>query len=199
MVGPCSCLYAVGGGKKRVTEPLDIVLMNWIDGMRAKNLRVSRRMIREKARELSWTVLSNQSFNASRGWLEKFMERQGLSLRRRTTVAQKTPDELTEKLVSIVLYVRKLRINNQVEPGDIIAMDETAVWFDMLANTTVDYTGAKSVALKTTGHEKARLGEILAAKGDGSKLNTQGASCSRVCTFMCAQFDFVSLFPVVWG
>jgi len=34
---------------------------------------------------------------------------------------------------------------------------------------------------------------------ESARLCTQGASCSRVCTFMCAQFDFVSLFLVVWG
>ena len=53
---------------------------------------------------------------------------------------------------------------------DIIAMDETAVWFDMLSSTTVDKRGAKSVALKTTGHEKSHLTVILAAKADGTKL-----------------------------
>jgi hypothetical protein len=49
-------------------------------------------------------------------------------------------------------------------------MDETAVWFDMVGSSTVDFKGAKSIALKTTGHEKARLSVILAAKADGSKL-----------------------------
>ena len=38
--------------------------------------------------------------------------------------------------------------------SNIIAMDETAVWADMVANTTVDDIGTRSVSLKTTGHEK---------------------------------------------
>ena len=33
-------------------------------------------------------------------------------------------------------------------------MDETAVWADMVANTTVDDIGTRSVSLKATGHEK---------------------------------------------
>ncbi len=37
--------------------------------------------------------------------------------------------------------------------GDIIAMDKTK-WFDMVSPTIIDTPGAKSVALKTTGHEK---------------------------------------------
>ena len=95
-------------------------------------------------------------FNASRGWLEKFMIRNGLSLRRRTTQAQKTPEKIIEKLVSYILYIRRMK-KKQYDLSQIIAMDETAVWHDMLSNTTVTNKGAKSVVLKTTGHEKSRV------------------------------------------
>ena len=36
-------------------------------------------------------------------------------------------------------------------PDCIIAMDETAVWSDMVGNVTVDTTRAKDVPLKSTG------------------------------------------------
>ena len=49
-------------------------------------------------------------------------------------------------------------------------MDETPVWCDMLSETTVDATGKKSITLKSTGHEKARVSVCLAVKGDGTKL-----------------------------
>ena len=49
-------------------------------------------------------------------------------------------------------------------------MDETPVWCDMLSETTVDVTGKKSITLKSTGHEKARVSVCLAAKADGTKL-----------------------------
>ena len=39
-------------------------------------------------------------FKTSRGWLEKFMRRNNLSLWRKTSVAQKDPDKLIAKLVS---------------------------------------------------------------------------------------------------
>ena len=38
----------------------------------------------------------------------------------------------------------------------IIAMDETTVWHEMNSNTIVTGKGAKSVVLKTTGHEKKK-------------------------------------------
>ena len=46
-------------------------------------------------------------------------------------MAQKDPDKLTEKLVSFVDYVGKAVASKGILEKDIIAMDETAVWFDM--------------------------------------------------------------------
>ena len=48
-------------------------------------------------------------------------------------------------------------------------MDETAVWNDMVSETTVEATGAKDVPMKSTGHEKVRISVCLAAKLDRIK------------------------------
>ena len=40
----------------------------------------------------------------------------------------------------------------------------------MVSETTVDATGAKDVAMKSTGHEKVCVSVCLAAKLDGTKL-----------------------------
>ena len=50
-----------------------------------------------------------------------------MNVRRRTTMAQKDPDQLTEKLVSFVDYVGKAVVSNKILEKDIIEMDETAV------------------------------------------------------------------------
>ena len=52
---------------------------------------------------------------------------------------------------------------------NIIAMDETPVYHDMLAGTTLSEKGAKSVVLKTTGHYKYRITLVLTAKTNGEK------------------------------
>ena len=44
------------------------------------------------------------------------------------------------------------------------------VWDDMVSNTTVDDVGAKSIFMKTTGHEKVMVSVCVAAKADGTKL-----------------------------
>ena len=46
-------------------------------------------------------------------------------------MAQKDPDKLTEKLVSFVDYIGKAVASKGILEKDIIAMDETDVWFDM--------------------------------------------------------------------
>ncbi|KFD72355.1 hypothetical protein M514_15628 [Trichuris suis] len=49
-------------------------------------------------------------------------------------------------------------------------MDETPVYFDMPTNKTVESKGAKSVVVKSSGHEKTRFTVALACLADGTKL-----------------------------
>ena len=107
-------------------------------------------------------------FNVSRGWLGNFMLGHGLSLRR--TQAQKDPYLLIDKIVMYLLQVRILFRLQAYHPSNVISMDETSVWADMMSGTTVDRLGSKTVSLKTTGHEKVRVSVCLSARADGSKL-----------------------------
>ena len=167
-----------GGGRKPQFQAVDDVVLDWISIRRERGLRVSRKLIMKKAQvvynELKTTQADTinyyEEFKASTGWLKNFMRRNHLSLCRKTSVAQKDPDRLIAKIVSYVLHVRRLQSRNNYNPCDIIAMDETPVWSDMVSETTVDTTGKKTVTLKTTGHEKSRVSVCLAAKADGTKL-----------------------------
>ena len=79
------------------------------------------------------------------------MKRNGLSLRRTTTIAQKNPSLLVDKLVMYAVQIRRLQQKFNYSAGSIIAMDETAVWSDMVAETTVDKTGRKTSLLNPRG------------------------------------------------
>ena len=131
-------------------------------------------MISHKARAIHEqkckAVQLSPSFIASNGWVQKFMGRNGLSVRRRTTESQKDPERLIDKLIAYILQVKRQRNRLSYSHSDIIAMDETAVWQDMLSSTTVDNVEEKSIRLKTTGHEKSKVSVCLAAKADGTKL-----------------------------
>ena len=136
-------------------------------------MRVSRRLMMLKAKRM-YDEKCHESgkdlFKATTVWLGKFMRRNGLSLRRKTTTAQQDPNRLIDKLISYILQARRLLKKYQYQPSCIIAMDETSVWDDMVSNTTMDNIGAKSIILKTTGHEKVMVSVCLAAKIDGTKL-----------------------------
>jgi len=166
-----------GGGKPRMGD-LEEHLIAIIDAMRERNLRVTCKAIQLKARELyaSCTASeasvpgSSRSFVASRGWLRRFLKRWDLSVRRKTTVGQRLPADIIDKVVRFIIGTRKRRIKHKYSLSGIGNMDETPVWMDMPGDTTITRTGVKSVPILTTGHEKARFTVCLAAMADGTKL-----------------------------
>ena len=155
---------------------MEEVLLEWIDNRRARSLRVSCKLIVKKAEIVYHDITPESStttedFKASRGWLCRFLKRNGLSLRRKTSMAQQDPERMVAKLVSYIIQVRRLQIKHNYAACNIIAMDGTPVWCDMISETTVDKSGKKTVTLKTTAsHEKSRVSVVLAAKVDGTKL-----------------------------
>ena len=110
----------VGAGRKALDSDLEEALFSWIMELRSRNLRVSRSMIRVQARTMS----SVSTFKASRGWLERFMKRYSLSLRRKTTVCQKAPADCIPKLVSFVTHLRRMQTQHKYTPQNMFAMDE---------------------------------------------------------------------------
>ena len=98
-----------GGGTKPVSTNLEELIMDWISVRRSSGLRVLRKLVMKKAQLLyqemstSEGILKNEEFKASRGWLEQFIRRNNLSLRRKTSVAQKDSEKLIAKLVSYVI------------------------------------------------------------------------------------------------
>ena len=163
-------------GHKLTDNKLEDEVLNWIHRRRENMLRVSRKLLMCKAKAIfdekcGEDEALKESFVASNGWLVKFMKRNHLSLRRRTTIAQKDPSHIVSKLFGYVMHMRRLSINCNYARGSIIAMDDTAVWSDMVGNTTINSTGPKGVALKSTGNEKVRVSVCLTAKADGTKMD----------------------------
>ena len=78
-----------GGGRKPLSNEMEETLLEWIMERRLKMLRVSRKIIRKKAlliyEDLKHTAPDryDENFEATTGWLFKFMKRNNLSLRRK--------------------------------------------------------------------------------------------------------------------
>ena len=70
------------------------------------------------------------------------MKRYIFSLQQKA-VAHKDPDQLIDKLVSFVFLVCRLAMKHSYDAADIIVMDETFVWANMVSTTTADDTSKK--------------------------------------------------------
>ena len=146
-------------------------LKEYIEDKRQQGYAVSRLEIRLLAEKLvkngSYGAIN---FKASAGWCTRFLERHNMSLRQKTKIAQKLPEDLTEKVQRFQKFVIKSRKTVDYPLERIANMDETPMCFDMPQNTTIDTKGAKTILIKTTGHEKTHFTVVLACCADGSKL-----------------------------
>lgn len=159
----------VSGSTKKANEDSEELVLTWITEQRQKGARVSRNVIQTKAKRIFHTEIveaskKEETFEESACWLDKFMKRYQLSLRRKTMLAY----WIQNKHVSFVMWVSNKRTADGME-GGIIAMDETSAWFDMPGPTTAEPTGSRSVTTKTRGHKKSHFTMTLAAKADGTK------------------------------
>ena len=95
-----------GGGRKVTDSELEEHLLEWIFDRKDKGFRVSRNLIQLKAREFNEenSAIDNGRTEIifSNGWVQKFMARNGLSIRRRP----KFPKQLIDKLCAYVLKIR---------------------------------------------------------------------------------------------
>ena len=177
-----------GGGRKRLSTGLEERVLQWIHDMKARGQRVSRRA--SKKREIIWRELktsnetevpagsegneaeeiSQQDFKASNGCVVRFMNRHGLTLRKRTSLAQHDRGNFINRVISFILNVRRKFHTKEYAMSNIIAMDETPIWLNMPSSATVNEAGASSVTIRSTRHRKHRVTVCLAAKANGQKL-----------------------------
>ena len=86
------------------------MLLEWITLQRSKNLECQGNLFKGKpgymyAEEKAASKGQMNDFRASEGWLEKFISRNGLSLRRRTTQVQKTLEQIIDKVIYRIFYM----------------------------------------------------------------------------------------------
>ena len=104
---------------------------------------------------------------ASPGWCHRFMARHNLSVRRRTTIAQRLPGDYEDKLLNYQRYIINQRQIHNYDISCIGNADQTPVSFDLPYSRTIDFKGAKSISIKTTGSEKSCFTVMLTCAGDG--------------------------------
>jgi DDE superfamily endonuclease len=158
----------VGSGRKAFFPEAEKNLYTWIIEQRKQGLAVTyitaKITMFDILKEPEMIALygnSTEDFKASFRWLTSFMKRYKLSLRRRTKISQKLPEQTKESLERFQQFVTRLRIEKSFEYRYIFNMDETPVWFDMSGNFTINAMGEKTVHIRGTGNEKNRFTVVL--------------------------------------
>ena len=139
--------------EESLSRSIEDLLVEYIRNKRSDKLRVTREMLELEAIRLH-RADGKEELKASEGWMYRFMQRNKMGLRRKTTVSQRLPRDLVPKITSYIMTVWQKRWNYNYDLPFIGAMDETALWLDMPAATTLDFRGERSIPIKTSGHEK---------------------------------------------
>ena len=97
-------------GRKAAWPRLEQDLMAWITEKRNNGLAILPAMVRLKALEISKDAkyeIPVGHFKASNHWCQRFMKRNGLLLRQKTTLAQHLPPDYEEKIVQFQRFIIK--------------------------------------------------------------------------------------------
>lgn len=129
-------------------------------------IAVSGLILRLKAKELS----SDSDFKASLGWYQRWKKRHSISLRTKTTLAQRLPQDLEEKTIQFHRFVIALRQRYGHSLSRLFNMDETPMRFELPSSRTLEFSGSKTVPVKSCGAEKRSFTGTLAVAADGKKL-----------------------------
>lgn len=100
--------------------------MQWILESRDLQLPIQSKTIQRKVMALIQPT--NPEFRESDGWLQKFMTRNSLSLRRHTSTQQKLPGDLEKKLEEFISSIQTLRKCHHFPNSFIINMGETPIF-----------------------------------------------------------------------
>ncbi|KAI8516543.1 hypothetical protein Bbelb_051240 [Branchiostoma belcheri] len=130
---------------------MDRSLVEWLEGLREKGVAVNGTLMKIQAKKLSGS------------------KRYGLSNRRKTSAAQKLPEDLEDKVLSFQRRMIQLREQYDYPMCDVFNMDKTPLTFVMPSDWTIDYTGKKDCKIKTTGAEKKLCTVMCAVTADGRK------------------------------
>lgn len=163
-------VYRSSGAGRKLSYPpeKETELVQWVLEQRDIQLAVTVQNIIDQVVAIIRPVCP--TFKGTRGWAHRFMQRNDQVIRAKTSVAQKLPAALEQKITSFLQAVRVAR-KEYSYPKELIGnMDETPMYFDMTNNKSVEKKGAKTVSICTTGAEKRHLTVVLAATADGQML-----------------------------
>ena len=136
----------------------------WNSSLYLSGIAVSGLMLRLKAKELA----DNPEFKASLGWYQNWKRRHSVSMRTKTTLAQRLPNDMEEIIVEFHRFAARQQWDYPL--SCIFNMDETPMRFELPSTRSLEYSGNRTVPVKSCGAEKRSFMVTLGVAADGTKL-----------------------------
>lgn len=160
-------------GHKPKWPELENNLAQWVKAQCENNCAVSTVAIKLKSTSMA-RKMKLHNFIGGVNWVYKFMRRNNLSLRTRTTVGQHLPENWEEKVTNFQRFVRDDIANQNISEAQVFNMDEVPMAFNIPNTRTVDEVSTKTVAITTTGHERTCFTVCTWMFTNGRKAETNG-------------------------
>jgi hypothetical protein len=107
-----------------------------------------------------------QAFKASSGWLARFKNRYNLVSRRHTTT-RSLPSDARETCLRFIDDAQKLIEEHQIQPCNIINMDQVPRYFETEPTRTIAPRGSREVLLRKGGTSHKRFTATFSITADG--------------------------------
>jgi hypothetical protein len=166
-----------GGGRKSIRHPVEDALVTWVKDQRREELPISREAIVRECIRILPDFLREKAEGARLAWCDRFMKRYGLTIRRISHSGRKKKEELIEYREAFALVVSTVLITHFLDcetglppPYVLYNMDQTSVYCQLGARTTVDFVGVKRVPCSLAGKGGYRCTVALTACADGRLL-----------------------------
>ena len=91
-------------------------------------------------------------------------------MRTKTTLAQRLPADMEDKIMTFHRFVVRAPRHCGYLLSHIINMDETPMRFELPPTRTLEFTGSRTVPITTCGADKQSFTVALAVKANGEKL-----------------------------
>ncbi|CAI7755507.1 unnamed protein product [Closterium sp. NIES-53] len=139
-----------GRGRASWYRPMEIKVYERLLDWRRKGTAVYVGRLQEWSREFMKIFYPLVKWKGSQRWLDRF--------------------HVAEQCKNFWQFVCDKRRERGIETTWIINADQTPLWLEMPATTTVDQTGVRSVPIRSAGYQKEHVTVMLACTADGMKL-----------------------------
>ena len=159
-------------GVRSKSALVEETVLTWFKSVRQQHLPVNRSTLaRRIENELSKTRAEGvEDFKITEGSLTRFMQRNNIVMRKRTSISQKTKDGMCEEAwLFSQFYCEKILADN-VSEGLVANMDETSVCFESVPSATLDLRGVRHSPIRSAGKHNFSVTVVLCVTMTGRKL-----------------------------